>query len=1442
GRLARLTGPAGAVTAYGYDDRGNLAQVIGPEGRVRRYHYDDPFDAHNLTGLSRGRMPAGYRPQPLAPPEAPALPDGLEPYTVAADDTGQTAHAHDVAYKAGDASDTAVEPPQPADLIRIATWAYDRHDRAVLSVHAHGADQTTLAFKPHRTVVDRAGQGPSIYHTATRHGVPIVTAIDGPGCAACGDHAVSYTYNRRLRLSRVRFADGSQTFYRYDGQGRLYRAGYRDAAGNAHLVAELSYQGDSERVTRIASPSVKPAGQRVIRIAYDDYHRPIRIIQAGYAPTPGGGWRPISRTLMDRRPEPADNTSAHPAGLEPYDPPTAYKLADGPGLTRDANGRITQRIAADGAITRLTYDAAGRLTRLVRHAETAAAETVTLAYDAAGHVIAITGPKGSVHASYDAAGRLTGVRNATGRLRIAYDTANRVTRRRWRDAQGQVTATRNYRYDATGVTITDGHGTTLAHRPAPGASQAAPAAARAVASAAASITRNPRGWIIAVTDPRGNTTRRGLDDFGRWLFTASPDAGLTTYRYDANGRLRHKTRPGHARADFAYGPAGRPAQVAVAGGPRYRFAWTPAGRLAGIWSPTHDETRQYGPHGRVTAHSRRIGDRRYTTHYAYNAAGRISRVTRADGTTLDYHYRPDGALAGIGRAGWLGAETPIVSALDDSAGANEAVRAWRFGNGLATTRRFDANGRLRSLHIGALHTFVYHRDAAGRVIGVDDHGAISRRYRFDAHGRLDFALTPWALYGYRYDANGNRTQRVINGRHIGLIYADDSNRLQRIAALRPGWHAPLKAAPRAVAFAPGAAPTPAVSVHTQAGGQISQLGGLRITYNANGQPAALYRGGRRIATYQYNSRAQRITKTVYPADGRQAHTTHYLYTHGRLTAEANGQGEITRNYVYWHNRPVAILQNDTIYAVHTGRRGAPIAVTDAEQTVVWQAHYAPFGQAFVDHDPDGDGTAFILNLRLPGQYADAESGLYYNHHRYYNPATGRYISSDPMGIAAGLNTYAYVKNDPINNVDPLGLLLFAFDGTSNADTDPNVSNVVKFRDAYRADIGEPTTPSAGLYGAHWYYITGAGRDDPRSGLNAGYGQPDIKNFDLAYGNKTGERVLIMASRFFNYLNKLNSLSQRGALSTDHLNIDMIGFSRGAGEARIFANLLDQFLHGAESFIVTNGIADVAVDFNDSPIASQARQFLNRSCFHVNLRYLGLWDTVPHIGTAEVNDSIESAGSHGDAYLGIPGSIDFTAQAVAVDERRGIFDAWSIYDTPSQKINQAGKKLEKGFIGDHTDIGGAGDGDLSDIALNWIIEQGVEYTSMRQPELPDKYKKVTNPLVNDNVYDPIVFGAGRLYQPGREFRYLDYDEDTDVKQKEYRVPDGVDDDLDFQRSLNFIEKNIYTDTLTPILGDDHQHHTTLKKVDGEYKYRIWLKKHYGLDIDIDDSNLDRKILD
>ena len=88
-----------------------------------------------------------------------------------------------------------------------------------------------------------------------------------------------------------------------------------------------------------------------------------------------------------------------------------------------------------------------------------------------------------------------------------------------------------------------------------------------------------------------------------------------------------------------------------------------------------------------------------------------------------------------------------------------------------------------------------------------------------------------------------------------------------------------------------------------------------------------------------------------------------------------------------------------IHYVHADHLGSPQKMTDANQALVWDAVYTPFGQV---HSITGTATN---NQRFPGQYADAETGFNFNYFRDYDPTTGRYVQSDPIGLVGGLNRY-----------------------------------------------------------------------------------------------------------------------------------------------------------------------------------------------------------------------------------------------------------------------------------------------------------------------------------------------------------------------------------------------------------------------------------------------------
>jgi RHS repeat-associated protein len=106
----------------------------------------------------------------------------------------------------------------------------------------------------------------------------------------------------------------------------------------------------------------------------------------------------------------------------------------------------------------------------------------------------------------------------------------------------------------------------------------------------------------------------------------------------------------------------------------------------------------------------------------------------------------------------------------------------------------------------------------------------------------------------------------------------------------------------------------------------------------------------------------------------------------------------------------------------------PRLVSDQAQRVVWRwDNTEPFGNSMPNDDPDGDGVPFVFDLRFPGQFFDRETVLAYNYLRDYDPAIGRYVQSDLIGLRAGPNTYLYTLGSPLDGTDPTGLLKCFYD-------------------------------------------------------------------------------------------------------------------------------------------------------------------------------------------------------------------------------------------------------------------------------------------------------------------------------------------------------------------------------------------------------------------------------
>jgi RHS repeat-associated protein len=144
---------------------------------------------------------------------------------------------------------------------------------------------------------------------------------------------------------------------------------------------------------------------------------------------------------------------------------------------------------------------------------------------------------------------------------------------------------------------------------------------------------------------------------------------------------------------------------------------------------------------------------------------------------------------------------------------------------------------------------------------------------------------------------------------------------------------------------------------------------------------------------------QRLTKAGTPiATGRNV----YAYDQaGHLIGEYDTVGGLISEMVYLGDMPVLAIKATATSYVQTDQLDTPRSILNAANQVIWRWDVTePFGNSLPNENPSGLG-AFVFNLRHPGQFRDAETGLYQNGYRDYNPGRGRYFESDPIGLAGG---------------------------------------------------------------------------------------------------------------------------------------------------------------------------------------------------------------------------------------------------------------------------------------------------------------------------------------------------------------------------------------------------------------------------------------------------------
>ena len=248
-------------------------------------------------------------------------------------------------------------------------------------------------------------------------------------------------------------------------------------------------------------------------------------------------------------------------------------------------------------------------------------------------------------------------------------------------------------------------------------------------------------------------------------------------------------------------------------------------------------------------------------------------------------------------------------------------------------------------------------------------------------------------------------------------------------------------------------------------------------------------------TYGYNSQRQRVWKQT----GDDFIQYMYKGNSEKLLAEYTN-GTLTKEYVYAFGKLIAINSlNNSMYYVQTDHLGPPQVATNDSKQIVWQAQNKAFDRAVVINQI-GD-----LNIGFPGQYYDQESGLYYNINRDYDPTTGRYIQTDPIGIKGGLSTYAYVLGNPVLLVDQSGLNpCYSFDSLESNYQHKNemLSNI---------DIAQPNLDMINDGGSCATKLSNAMNRAGHNTTSQAFSTPDIRTFGDSQGNRYIFSALDMAN-------------------------------------------------------------------------------------------------------------------------------------------------------------------------------------------------------------------------------------------------------------------------------------------------------------------------------------------
>ncbi len=664
----------------------------------------------------------------------------------------------------------------------------------------------------------------------------------------------------------------------------------------------------------------------------------------------------------------------------------------------NAHGQPLTIVDANNITTTLSYDARRRL--LSRTVDDA---TTTFAYDGVGNIIKTTLPTGAwLIYEYDAAQRLTAVADNIGnRIEYTLDALGNRIQEDIKDPSGTLTRTMNRTYNSLNrlIEVIGGAGQTTRFGYDANGNQthitvdptalnqqtihAFDALNRLTTSTDAdngmtTYRYDARDNLISVTDAADLTTRYTYNAVDERISLHSPATGTTTFAYDAAGNRIRQTDARGITTFYRYDALNRLTLIDYTDNTQdvsydYDTCTHGVGRLCQMTDESGTTTYTYDARGNRTSQTITIDNIAHTTSYAYNGADQLIQMTYPSGRTVDYIHNDIGQIETVtttaGMTQGMTQVTTQATTISSSISYQPfgPMRAMIYGNNLVQSKTYDLDYRLTQLMTVNGNTqqdLSYTLDAANNITAINNALDTTRTQSlgYDALNRLTDASSHYGDIDYAYDALGNRLSKTIQTHTKTYTYASNTHRLEQTQGANT----------RTYSY--------------DANGNTTSNTTNTFSYGDNNRLKTSGIGGSTLATYTYNGRGERVKK-----DSNDIIYYHYDLA-GQLIAETDITGATQVEYIYLDGQPLALITNGSIHYYHNDHLGTPQQMTDQSQNISWQADYNPFGKATMTRE------TITNNLRFPGQYYDAETNLHYNYFRYYDPALGRYITSDPIGI------------------------------------------------------------------------------------------------------------------------------------------------------------------------------------------------------------------------------------------------------------------------------------------------------------------------------------------------------------------------------------------------------------------------------------------------------------